>query len=274
MTAIFSSRERSLSLIQDTQDMPTLPDRFIKIRDIITHPHSDSNDLNDIIGTDLATSSALLKIANSVAYNPHCRSLSSLPHAIARLGISTSAEIAMSMALFQSFTSTKSIKRIHTLWAHAYATAMISKYMYQRLKAPLEYNISSVFMMGLLHDVGQVILAIRVDEKYFDRDFHGLHGEDLCNAENEMYGINHAEAGAAILECWNMPDSLITSTLNHHKVNTDLVSNLCQLAESFIYTHWPNLQHIEEVQQLLSYSPIDKIDIALQASPLFQKYMS
>jgi len=275
MIKAFSSREESLSLIQDTQNMPTLPDRLLKIRAVINHPHSGSDELSSIIETDLATSSTLLKIANSAAYNPHHRSLSSLPHAISRLGISTSAEIGMSMALLQNFTSTKSINRVHSLWAHAFATATIAKYMYQRLsKAPLEHTVATVFMMGLLHDIGQVILAIRVDEDYFDRDFHGLHGEELCHAENAMYGINHAEAGAAILECWNMPDSLAAFTLNHHKASTNLAYSLCQNAESFIYKHWPNVQHIEEVQQLLSYSPIDKIDAALQASPVFQKYIT
>jgi len=273
MMTPFSSREESLALIQDTQNMPTLPDRFLKIRDMIANPHSDSNDLNDIIETDFSTSSTLLKIANSTAYNPHGRALSSLPHAIARLGMSTSAEIAMSMSLLEDLTTTKSIECVHALWANAYAVAMIAKYMHQRLKAPLENNISTVFMMGLLHDIGQLILAIRVDENYFDHDFHALHGENLCHAETEMYGINHAEAGAAILTCWNMPDNLITCTLNHHQTCTNLVFNLCQLAESFIYKHWPNIQHIEEVQQLLSYSPVDKIDIALRASPVFQKYM-
>jgi len=271
-TSIFS-RSESLALIQDIKSMPTLPDRFFKINALIADPCSDSSDLSKIIETDLATSAMLLKIANSTSYNPHGNLLSSLPHAIARLGVSTSAEIAMSMALLQKITTTKSIHNIHALWAHSYATAMICKYMCQRLKTPLESNISTVFMMGLLHDIGQVVLAISVDQSYFDRNLPTMHSEALCHAEQALYGIDHAEAGSIILSNWNMPDILIQSTLCHHKPSGDATHALCSLAELFVATHWPNLQHIEEVHQLLCYSPIDKIDVILQTSPILQKHL-
>lgn len=273
MTTPMSSRAENLALIQDLQNIPTLPDRFLKIREVIIHPHSSSDDLSDIIETDIATSSTLLKIANSVPYNPHGRSLSSLPHAVARLGVMASAEVAMSMSLLQTFTTTKSVNRVHAVWAHSYAVGMISKHFYQRLKTPLTTQISTVFMMGLLHDVGQVILATRVDQSYFDRDFPPLHSQALCDAEQALYGIDHAEVGAIVMGCWGLPSILIESTLNHHRHSDDTASNLCELAELFVSQHWPNLQHIEEVQQLLRYSPTSKIDDILQTSPILQAYL-
>jgi len=260
MNYVVSSREKSLSLIQDTQNIPTLPDRFLKIRDVISEPHSCGDDLSAIVQTDAATASTLLKIANSASYNPHGNALSSLPHAIARLGFSTSCEIAMSMALLQNFSSTKSINRVHALWAHSYATAMICKYMYQRLKRPPQADIATVFMAGLLHNIGQVILATRVDHEYFDRDLPSLHDQLLCDAEQALYGIDHAEVGAMILDSWNMPDILIQSARHHHASNDDLVKNLCTLADEFVAMHWPTLQHIEEAHQLLCYSPTAKIE--------------
>lgn len=273
MTTAISSREESLALIQDTQDMPTLPDRFLKIRDVIEHPHSSGEALSNIIETDFATASTLLKIANSASYNPHGRALSSLPHAIARLGVSASAEVAMSMSLLQMFTTTKSVHRVHGLWANSYATAAISKHFYQRLKTPPPTPISTVFMMGLLHDVGQVILTTRVDQNYFDRDLPSLHSEALCDAEKSLYGVDHAEVGAIMLKCWGMPDVLVQSALNHHKASENPACTLCDLAKLFVYQHWPNLRHIEEVHQLLRYSPKDKIDALLQTSPVLQKYL-
>ena len=92
-------------------------------------------------------------------------------------------------------------------------------------------------------------------------------------AEQSLYGINHAEAGAIILESWGMPDVLIQSTLNHHKDSDNPACKLCELAELLVYTHWPNLRHIEEVHQLLRYSPTDKIDAILKTSPILQKHL-
>jgi len=270
MLTPFSSRNESLSLIQNAQNMPTLPDRFLKIRDVISNSHSSSDDLSNIIETDFATSSTLLKIANSVAYNPHGNPLSSLPHTIARLGVTSSAEIAMSMSLLQMFTSSKSIHRVHALWAHSYAVAIISKYFYQRLKKPLKVHISTVFMMGLLHDIGQEILATHVDQNYFNRDFPATSCKTLCDAEQILYGIDHSEVGAIILESWGMPNILIKSTRNHHEASNDAACKLCELAKLFVSKHWPELRHIEEVHQLLRYSPTNKIDAILQTSPLLQ----
>jgi len=274
MTTPISSRAESLALIQNLQNLPTLPDRFLKIREVISDSHSSSNDLSDIIETDIATSSTILKIANSVSYNPHGRPLSSLPRAIARLGVTTSSEIAMSMSLLQIFTTATSVNRVHALWAHCYAVGMISKHFYQRLKTPLTTQISTVFMMGLLHDIGQVILATHVDQGYFDRDFPPLHGKDLCDAEQALYGTDHTEAGAIVMDRWGLPDILVQSTLNHHKHSTDTASKLCELARLFVSQHWPNLQHIEEVHQLLRYSPASKIDDILQISPILQGHLA
>ncbi len=273
MTTSISSREESLALIQDPQSMPTLPDRFLKIREVINHPHSNSEDLSDIIETDLATSSTILKIANSVSYNPHGRPLSSLTHAIARLGVTSSSEIAMSMSLLQIFTTTKSVNRVHALWAHSYARGMLSKHFYQRLKTPPTTQASTVFMMGLLHDIGQVILATHVDKGYFDRDLPSLHSQALCDAEQSLYGIDHAEVGAIVLDCWGLPDTLVQSTRNHHTHSDNVACNLCELAEIFVYQHWPNIRHIEEVHQLLRYSPTNKIDDILQTSSILQEHL-
>jgi len=275
MNVSIFSRSETLDLVRSTKNMPTLPDRFLKIRSTIANIHSDANDLAHIIETDIATSAAILKISNSASYNPSGKALASLPHAIARIGTATSAQIAMSMALLQGFMIPSGLNHIRKFWAHSYATAQICSYMCQQLTSPYKEQQATLFIAALLHDIGRAILAMRVDINYFDRDFSALCSQELCEAESETYGVDHTEVGAIILEHWGMPDTVIETVRRHHSPDTAIATNLCSEAEAFVLETWPSTPHIEEMQIIMKAPPHDDIMQAMQASeilkPLLQK---
>ena len=265
MNKIISTREETLNRIGSLEHLPTLSDRFLKIREVIIEPHSNADDLAEIIATDMATSLTLLKIANSTAYNPMGNNLTSLPLAIARLGMATSAQIAMSMSLLQSFRSPMGDAHSAALWAHAFAVAQIAVFMAKQNKDMSREEQAALFMCGLLHDIGRLVFAIRIDKHYFERDFNHLHNDDLCHAEKQAYGIDHAEAGAVLLAYWNMSEKIVQAAYAHHTNDSNIV-NFCALADDFVHQFWPHIKHIEEVQGLMRKPPIEDINTILQKS--------
>ncbi|MDX8397069.1 MAG: HDOD domain-containing protein [Mariprofundaceae bacterium] len=260
------SRNETLALIGKAHDLPTLPDRFLKIREIIADLDSDANDLAAVIATDIATAAALLKIANSVSYNPIGSSIGSLPRAIARLGAATSAQVAMSMALLQSIVIPTGLQQIRKFWTHAYAVSQIANCMASELQEPLEIDTSNLFMAALLHDIGRVILAIRVDSNYFDRPFFDLDADELCAAERAVYGLDHAEVGALTLGYWAMPEPIIRIAEEHHKDIADRAAIICKLADQFVDTYYADLQSIEAVQEAIHQISKHDIRAALESS--------
>ena len=73
------------------------------------------------------------------------------------------------------------------------------------------------FIGAMLHDIGKLLLAANLPPDYSallkaaPSKEHGM-----WQAENEMFGFNHAEVGGCLLAIWGLPLSLAETVLQHH----------------------------------------------------------
>jgi len=232
----------------ESHDLLMLPERFLQIRTLLSQSDASVKALAAIVETDIVIAASLLKTANSLAYNPFNHSLSSVSKAIARLGLATSAQISMSMSLFQDIRLPIGLQHLRQFWAHSFAVSQLCLRMLQQLKSSDLYDADDLFMAGLFHDIGCILIALHIDPTYFERDFLTLHGSELCDAERKMYGLNHAEVGEIMLQQWAMPASLIEIVSCHHHPKTHVLSEICSAADQFTHEHWGSLQYIEAAQ--------------------------
>ena len=73
------------------------------------------------------------------------------------------------------------------------------------------------FVAGLLHDIGKVVLNTYLKEQFVRVLIRAAGGEvTYAEAEREIFGFDHAEAGARLLERWNLPSSLVSAVRYHH----------------------------------------------------------
>ncbi len=241
-------RQTSLNILNMVDNMPTLPDRFVKIQAILDDPDSTLSDLTAMIQTDHATSATLLKAANSSFYNPLGAPVSNLAYAISRLGRQETGDIALSMSLLYGFAIPAGIGLIRRLWSNAYAVAQIGRFITQQLNLK-GLDPETVFMACLLHDIGRVILSMRVDMSYFEKPFSALEGQALISAEVEAYGIDHAEVGQIILKAWGIPSDIHDIVAAHHQISpTLLATKTCKFADSFALEYLHTALSIEDVQ--------------------------
>jgi len=241
-------REDTLELVRMVEDMPSLPDRFFRIRQIIESEESGSGELAKIIGTDQGTASMVLKVANSVYYSPTGKPVGQLTRAIARLGYKETANIAMTMSLFYGFALPAGIQNVRTFWAHAYAVAVLSR----KMAIALQLDGEEIFVAGLLHDTGKAILGLRVDLSYFEGAMDVLQGVPLLKAEQEYFGLDHAEAGAEILGLWHFPASIQKAIEKHHQPDTGfLPARIISLADREAHKYLPDVSDIDRVEAIL-----------------------
>ena len=261
MTSLFD-REETLTFIRRVEEVPTLPDRFFKIREVIEDGKSDSRSLGLIIGTDSGTASMVLKMANSSYFNPAGSPVSTLSHAIARLGFKEAARIAMAMSLFHGFALQTGMHNVRMFWTHAYAVAVLGRQMAETL----ELDAEEMFMAGLLHDIGRVILGLRVDMSYFDNKIGRLRGDPLIENELETFGIDHAEVGSELLSLWRFPASIRDAVGKHHEAGTSfLPARVISVADKEVHKHLPNNTDIEQVQALLKGQFPEGVSALLEA---------
>lgn len=242
-------RESTLELIGLSHDIPTLPDRFVRIQRIIDDPGSSIDDLAQVIHTDQATCAMILKVANSTAYNPSGRAVSTLRQAISRLGSREVSHIALTMSLMYGFALPMGMAHVRAFWVHAFGTAFIA----EKLAMRVGYKEGrEAFMAGLLHDIGRAMIGLRVDLAYFESPLVHLHGEELVAAEREHYGLDHADAGRHTLELWHFPPNLTQAVAEHHQADsTDMLARVINTACQLSLEHIPNGAQIEGVPPLL-----------------------
>lgn len=253
MTESGFDRESTLELLAFSDDLPSLPDRFVKIQKVAQDPDSNADDLARVIKSDQATSAMVLKFANSPAYNPTQTPIGELSKAIARLGSRETVHIATAMSLMYGMVLPTGMANIRSFWAHAYAVALVCQEIAHAVD-PAEKHCSHerAFMAGLLHDIGRAAFGMRVDFSYFERDMGHLRGESLIQAEEQFYGVHHGEAGRTLLQLWLFPDDLCNAVAQHHNPEApELLGRICYTANQYVNQHLPERVAFESIHKLI-----------------------
>jgi len=251
MTTSAFNRKSTLELLQFSEDLPSLPDRFVKIQHVAQDPDASAEDLAHIIRSDQATTVMILKYANSPAYNPSHTPISELSKAIARIGSTEAIHIATSMSLMYGMILPTGMANIRTFWSHAFAVALVTEHLAKTADPAQKHGShESAFMTGLLHDIGRAALGMRVDFSYFERETGHLNEENLIKAEEKHYGVNHAEAGMYMLRLWDFPDDLCMAVAEHHLPESPLfLARACYQANQFINAHLPERTAFDNVAE-------------------------
>jgi putative nucleotidyltransferase with HDIG domain len=205
-----------VSMLNQSDDLPTLPTIASHIFNIASNPNSSDTELADIIIRDPALSSKLLKTVNSAFYGSP-QKISSVKYAISMMGTDEVVDIAFGLAASRVFDS----KYLHEvidpqlLWHHSMCTAMIVKHLYKMLPGQRD---EGVFSAGLLHDVGKIFFIDHFTDAYREtyQDAE-KQGQPLFELEEDVFGMDHAMVGSSLAVRWNLPETLVHTIAYHHQ---------------------------------------------------------
>lgn len=193
-------------LIKNTESLPPAPEVLPKLVKIMKDPDTDSNDVVQLISTDAAIVTGVLKLSNSGAYSPPSP-VTDLNDAVSMLGIKEVyriVNIVSSGAYLDGALPSMQIGK-GSLWQHSLAVALI---MDQIAKDATDME-GLPYTLGLLHDIGKLGLHLGCGERYTDI-FKKVELERLSidKAETETLGFDHAVAGSKMLEEWSFPEEV------------------------------------------------------------------
>ena len=73
------------------------------------------------------------------------------------------------------------------------------------------------FIAGLLHDMGKLLLANYLPEKFQQAiEVSDANQWSLLKAERSLYKTDHAEIGAMLAQWWSLPPFLVETIRSHH----------------------------------------------------------
>ncbi|MCX8124924.1 MAG: HDOD domain-containing protein [Spirochaetes bacterium] len=216
----------------DIKDLPVFPQVAVKILQIQEDNIDISfKELESIILLDPALTAKILKVANSALYARQ-REITNLQQALTLLGFKMVKSLVLLVSASniysknvkshqQSTAATVTKTSTSMIWRHSVVTAFISKYVATRIKN--DEKKEDVFVAGLLHDVGRLIMMINYKEKYeqYIAYLNQMQYRDIREIEEKIFEINHQDIGKIVLNKWNFPLELVDTVAQHHVAQVD-----------------------------------------------------
>lgn len=202
--------------IDQIDRLMTLPQVVFQINELVESKTASAADLHRVIKADPALSARLLKLVNS-AYYGLPGTVGSLEKAVILLGVTAVRNLAIATGIEQLFRRAK-IKGAFNgrdLWMHCLAVSAAARCLCERMSVR---RMDEVFMAGLMHDLG-LLAAAQVVPEDFNRVVEAVGSSEQAwdTVEMEIFGIDHAAAGAQLAERWHFPADLVGMIAQHHQ---------------------------------------------------------
>ncbi|MEW6235023.1 MAG: HDOD domain-containing protein [Candidatus Omnitrophota bacterium] len=257
-------------IVQEIDDIPPLPSIVVKVMQLIRDPESTAKQLTDVISQDQALTGNILRLCNSSYYGLP-RVVSSLSQAIMYLGFHTVRNLVLTCSISKLFSPDKKVYGYKKggLWYHAVVCALTCQIISKKIKPDIA---DAAFTAGLLHDIGQLVMAIIIkDTAETIVDLMESNNISDLKAERETVGFSHDELGAALANKWNFPDELVHAIRFHHtpeaSKNKSILTAIVNLADAIVLELGYGVQLDQMKHPASSYAlKIAKIDEELYNS--------
>jgi putative nucleotidyltransferase with HDIG domain len=193
---------------------PSMPQAAIKLRELLKEDDVPLNKIENILRQDPGLSANILRLANSAHFGLSSK-VGSLKKAVMLLGLKRFEQIAFSAYMEKSMDKAVEGYGLSPgeLWLHSIVVATTAEAIAKYLKIP---DPNEVFIPALLHDMGKLILDSFVKTNLKSIQSLVAKGESWVRVENMIFGTDHAEIGALLLEKWSFPIEVVNSVRWHH----------------------------------------------------------
>jgi putative nucleotidyltransferase with HDIG domain len=155
-----------------------------------------------------------LKQCNSV-YFAGAEPVQDVSEAVARLGFAELHKIVTARFASQAILRPGHNSFVEGLWTHSAAVAVAAGV----LAEPFEASALTAFTAGLLHEIGKVIMITADEASYVQAvQTSGIFKRPIYVTEKELFGFDHAEVGACLLQRWKLPPPIVVSVFHHHQL--------------------------------------------------------
>jgi HD-like signal output (HDOD) protein len=203
-------------LVAERQTLPSIPAVFFRIVEALQQPDCPLESISQVVASDAALTAKLLQVVNS-AFFGFAREVSSAHEAVLLLGVGTIRCLALTLHLFSAFKGPGSdVLSAERIWRHSMQVGQWAKRIAE-LEGGDGHLVEQCFTAGILHDVGKLILAETLSDKYLDliaRAESG--GRLLADLEQEELGATHADVAAYLIDLWGLPGALVEAVALHH----------------------------------------------------------
>lgn len=250
-----TTRDMSLSAVLDNPRLPSPPALALQIVQKASQPDCDLDALTGLLRQDSALCGRVLKTVNSGLFALN-HPISSLKQAVVILGVKPLRSLVLSLAL-PAMQSSERDGFMLDYWRQSVAGSVLARQLAIHLgQADPEDDL----VAGLLRDLGILVLREAFPEEYRAvwNSASANWVERQCDEERTVFGFDHTEVSACLLESWNLPVELVQPIRYHHDPEGAASSSevirrrswLLHFASRIAMLHEDSSSDVEELLQL------------------------
>jgi putative nucleotidyltransferase with HDIG domain len=205
-------------IVKKTPDLPTIPAAAVAVMREADSSVSTAHTVALQIAQDQALTARVLRLSNS-AYYGLSRQVVDLQEAVVVLGMRCVRNLAVVAATYPWMS--KPLKGYalapKQMWTHSFGVAVASQLIAKKTQCASD---ETVFIAGLLHNIGKVALSMWLENKLPGMmEMAMKENMTFDQMEREVLGFDHTDVGAFLGEQWNLPSVFIQAIQYHHNPN-------------------------------------------------------
>jgi putative nucleotidyltransferase with HDIG domain len=178
----------------------------------LANPDFRTEKVRKLVESDPGLAVRIMRLANSSVFRGY-QPCTSVGNAITRIGASNLGGMAMAMSAMSLFRDLDG--QGQKVREHCVGTAVVAREL--ALNFGWAAHSSQMFLIGLLHDIGKLLLL-----QTGDRSYAALLDEDPVPArhhlgEQMLLGFDHGVLGGHVLRSWNLPEPIPQAVACHHR---------------------------------------------------------
>ena len=252
------TREQLTSCLR-AKTLPSLPLTVVALGEAVQDERCSVDRILAILSKDPPLSATLLRLANSALYAGE-GAVMDLRAAVLRLGFDAIANLGTGAAVIRTLRGGTHLDAVR-LWQHSVAVGLTAKGICKVTRR--HGQAETAFLCGLLHDIGKIALDTCFPQAY-QAVLEGVAGGSFfVDAERNLLGMDHAEAGALLAADWHFPDTIVDVIRDHHDPKAgDFLPNLIHLSDLLVRTRIP-------------MGPADeRLTFSMEGLPAFQEVLA
>lgn len=201
------------TLVKESVELISLPDVYVRLRNVIALPDSSMADVAEVIASDPSITARLLKLVNSSFFGLESQ-VDTITRAINLLGTQEVHDLVLATSMVDSFSGfSNEYFNIYDFWFKGVYCAVTARLLAYYCK---DLDTERPFVAGLLHNIGHLLTYQKIPHE--SRSAIKLAAQKnikLYMAERELLGFDYAQLGAEMMREWKLPVSLQEITEFH-----------------------------------------------------------
>lgn len=209
--------ERRMAVL-GTIEIPTLPDLYMRVRDIIESPNGSAVKVAALLANEPGLSMKILRTVNSPAYGLR-QQATKVEQAVAFLGMTEVASIVLSATLLKSFPSRPGHRKLdlRKFWEHSIGTGTMARIVGYAADPSARLNMNDTFVAGLIHDIGKLVMYQNFPDDFSKAmDLCKMERTTMLKAETAVFGFSHQDVGALVADTWEFSRNMVKALELHN----------------------------------------------------------